>query len=1064
MRRWLIGVCCVALGCGTASAAVLTLTCSASTTVPCSSAWAFEDPIPSSTCPTGNGYVDWQPFVTTTSGVCPKVVTRTWTVTDYCGNTQSCSQSVTLLDPAPPAALCSGINLVPNPSFENRVACPEFLGQVPLAAPWQPPTQGTSDYYNNCSTGVLVNVPGNFAGTQAAYSGQAYMGAIVYRDTGNGPLTTYREYIQAPLIAPLVSGVTYRLSFFVSRAEQSPAAVADIGAHFSSYPVQLPGDNYVLPVTPQVVNPATNILLSTTAWMEIAGAYTATGGEAFLTLGNFQSDAATTVTQLSAVDEYTYYYFDEISLTALCPSSVTGKTVDCAGPWSFDPPRAVDACSGTNVTVTVSATVTNQPCPLVLTRHWTLTDPCGNTNGWSQAVTVTNNSAPQVICECIADTAVAALNTNSCAGIVPDLTGAGACVINPCGSVTLTQQPPAGTVFGPGSYAITVRVENCAGLVSTCAVPFHVYPLVPTLAVPTNLVVLTCSNSLPVSFLVGAVGHSGPVVATPPSGSVFTQGVTTVSCVATSACGGVASNTFTVTVKPPRTRWFCNLVGVGIGIPYKGLGGATIAARTAGGDYPAVVVTPESALSTNGGLQLNPGPADAVTFTTVLHFPAEPGAGFDLLAPPHAHNTNGLPLLSVRGEGTNEYAVRAYPYFADLPGGAFRTLAVATNGNLLDSTAYPAAAAATNPVLMIPAVPGVTSCHVTVELDLRTGRMLFDYPGTLDPSARHKGWDGCIYGPDRPVKKPKSRVVILPPVAPGQPPMPELALRFSGWPELIVEEPSLTRHGRKWSDGHVTLMKAYEEADEQGVEFLAAGPGAGVSVDLGYASNVSFQVRHQQDASVPAPEQYLKFRGGPGDMVLQLRLAQNAGTGGMDIYIDTLEWDAAAVTVQLWSGGGLVGEAPHRPASLSVPLVTLDRFPAGFDVSHTGTLRLTDPNPLIVTDGLDCGGLPCVGDELRIIPEYEPAATPPSALLGLDFGVSEDMDQQLYGLQSTPACADIPIHSTRTTNGVEVSWAGDGFRLQGAESADGPWYDLGASSPVTLSAGVPLRVFRLRCD
>lgn len=1064
MMRWLAGVCCVVMGCGTASAAVLTITCSASKTVLCSSAWAFEDPIPSSTCPTGSGYVDWQPFVTTTSGVCPKVVTRTWTVTDYCGNTQSCSQSVTLLDPAPPAALCSGINLVPNPSFENRVACPEFLGQVPLGAPWEPPTQGTSDYFNNCSTGVLVNVPGNFAGTQTAFSGQAYMGAIVYRDTGNGPLTTYREYIQAPLIAPLVSGVTYRLSFQVSRAEQSPAAVADIGAHFSSYPVQLPGDNYVLPVTPQVVNPVTNLLLSTTAWMEIAGTFTATGGEAFITLGNFQSDAATTVTQLSAVDEYTYYYFDEISLTALCPPSVTAKTVNCSAPWSFDAPRAVDACSGTNVTVTVAATVTNQPCPLVLTRHWTLADPCGNTNGWSQTVTVTNNSAPSVICECIADTAVAALNTNSCAGIVPDLTGAGACVVNPCGSVTLTQQPPAGTVFGPGSYAITVRVENCAGLVSTCAVPFHVYPLAPTLVVPTNLVVLTCSNSLPVSFLLNASGNSGPVLATPPSGSVFTQGVTTVSCVTTSACGGVASNTFTVTVKPPRARWFCNLVGVGIGIPHKGLGGATIAARTAGGDYPALVVTPESALSTNGGVQLDPGPADAVTFTTVLRFPAEAGAGFDLVAPPHAHNTNGLPLLSLRGEGTNEYAVRAYPYFADLPGGAFRTLAVATNGNLLDAVTYPASAAATNPVLMIPAVPGVTSCHVTVQLDLRTGQMLVDYPGTLDPSARHKGWDGCIYGPDRPVKKPKARVIIIPPVAPGQLPVPELALRFSGWPELIVEEPGLILNGRHTRTGHVTLMKAYEDGAERGVDFLAAGPGAGISVDLGYASNVSFQVRHLQDAAVPAPEQYLKFRGGPGNVVLQLRLAQNTGTGGVDVYADPMEWGASNVTLQLWNGGAPVAEIPHVPGGMSAPLVSLERFPTRFGMPVLGTLSLGDTVAFNVQGPLDCGGLPCVGDELRILAEYEPATTPPAALLGLDFGVSEDMDQQLYNLHTSPACAEAPLYSARTTNGVEVSWSGEGFRLQGAETADGPWYDLGVSSPVGLSAGTPLRVFRLRCD
>lgn len=1066
MKRWMAAVCLFTVGAQgvDVSAAVLTLTCSSSKTVLCTSAWAFDEPIASSTCPTGSGYVDWQPVVTVTNGTCPRVVTRTWTVSDYCGNTNSCSQSVTLLDPTPPSALCSGINLIPNHSFENRVNCPQFLGQVDQAVPWYPPTQGTSDYFADCSTNALVDVPGNFGGTQTAYSGTSYMGAIVYRQTGNGPLTSYREYLQAPLLAPLASGVTYRLSFQVSRAEQSPAAVADIGAHFSSAPVVLPGDNFVLPVTPQVVNPLTNLLLSTTNWMLIEGTFAATGGESYVTLGSFQSDAASSVLLTTNVDEYTYYYFDEVSLTAVCDPSVTGKGAICGSPWTFDAPRAVDACSGTNVAVTVAATVTNLACPMRVTRTWLLTDPCGNTNTWSQTVTLTGSGAPQIVCECLADSEIASLNTNSCAGIVPDLTIHTQCVVNPCGAVTLTQQPPAGTTLGPGSHSITVRVENCAGLVSTCVVPFNVYALVPTLALPTNLVVLTCSNSAPVNFIVGGSGHSGAIVCSPPSGSIFTQGVTTVSCVATSACGGVASNTFTVTVKPPRARWFCNLVGVGIGIPYGPLGGATFSARTAGPDYPAIVITPESAFATNSGLTLLPGPADAVTFSTVLTYPAPAGAGFDVRAPPHALNTNDLPLLSIRYAGASGYVVRAHAYQADNLDGTFRTIAVDTNGNLLSSVDYPATATATNPVLTIPAVPGVTSCHITVTYDLQTGRIELGYPGTLAPSAHRKGWDGCIYGPDRPVKKPHARVVIVPPVAPGQPPLTELALRFSGWAEMTVEEPALLQGGRKWSDGHVTLMKAYDDAGERGIDYLAAGPESEVGITLGFASNLSFQIRQLQSNEVSNPQLSARFKGGPGNVTLQIALRPNTALGGVDLWGDFVPWGATNVTLQLWNGGLLVGEMPHVPTGLPIPLATLERFPSRLGMPDPGTVSMGDTNVFLV-QGLDCGGgAPCLGTELRLIAEFPPTVLPPQAITNLALGASEGMDLQIYDVQVGPACPVIPVQGARTSNGVAITWSGDGFQLQGAESTAGPWYDLGGFSPVNVSTGAPLRVFRLRCE
>ena len=64
---------------------------------------------------------------------------------------------------------------------------------------------------------------------QTAYNGQAYCGAILYNQIGLSTNDSYREYIETPLIAPLLAGQTYQVSFRVSLAETSSFAIANIG-------------------------------------------------------------------------------------------------------------------------------------------------------------------------------------------------------------------------------------------------------------------------------------------------------------------------------------------------------------------------------------------------------------------------------------------------------------------------------------------------------------------------------------------------------------------------------------------------------------------------------------------------------------------------------------------------------------------------------------------------------------------------------------------------------------------------------------------------------------------
>jgi DNA-binding beta-propeller fold protein YncE len=88
---------------------------------------------------------------------------------------------------------------------------------------------------------------------------------------------------------------------------------------------------------------------------------------------------------------------DTTSPTIDCP---TNKVVELGSGWNFDTPTALDACCGTNITITVSDTVTNAStngcCSVDITRTWQAIDCSGNSNACSQTVTVVNTRPPDL--------------------------------------------------------------------------------------------------------------------------------------------------------------------------------------------------------------------------------------------------------------------------------------------------------------------------------------------------------------------------------------------------------------------------------------------------------------------------------------------------------------------------------------------------------------------------------------------------------------------------------------------------------------------------------------------
>jgi hypothetical protein len=116
-----------------------------------------------------------------------------------------------------------------------------------------------------------------------------------------------------------------------------------------------------------------------------------------------------------------------------------------------------------------------------------------------------------------------------------------------------TQNPPAGTLLSPGVYSLKLEVEDSSGNVGETNVTLTVVDPSPVSITCPRDITANCSSNAGafVEFKVSAsttYDPNVPVVSTPPSGSFFPVGTTTVTNVATSTAGLTATCTFKVTV------------------------------------------------------------------------------------------------------------------------------------------------------------------------------------------------------------------------------------------------------------------------------------------------------------------------------------------------------------------------------------------------------------------------------------------------------------------------------------------------------------------------------------
>lgn len=205
--------------------------------------------------------------------------------------------------------ICIAQNLVPNPSFEDTVVCPDNYDECNYAVGWDS-YRFSPDYFNSCNSNVVA-VPLNDFGFQYARSGNAYAGFVSFQRS-----VFYRESLGAQLAQPLTIGQQYYVSFYVSMAArnivQVNIATNKIGIKFSSIPYST---NSPISIDNSANIFSNNVINDTINWIKVAGSFIADSSYKYLSIGNFFTDSATSYTLNDVNAEFAYYYVDDVCVS-----------------------------------------------------------------------------------------------------------------------------------------------------------------------------------------------------------------------------------------------------------------------------------------------------------------------------------------------------------------------------------------------------------------------------------------------------------------------------------------------------------------------------------------------------------------------------------------------------------------------------------------------------------------------------------------------------------------------------------------------------------------------------
>ena len=234
-------------------------------------------------------------------------------------------------------------------------------------------------------------------------------------------------------------------------------------------------------------------------------------------------------------------------ITILCPSNITTAATGSNGATVFFTASASGSCNPVYLTA-VPPSGSTFPFGTSLVTV-TASDSCGTTTNYSFYVTVTNSP---IYINCPTNVTTTASSSNG-ATVFYSVTASGGCNPPPFLSAT----PPSGSTFPIGTTLVTATASDSCGTTTNCS--FYVTVLAPPVSLncPSNIVTTaTTTNGAIVFYSASASGGCNPppfLTATPPSGSTFPIGNTSVMVTASDSCGTSTNCSFTVTVVSTNT-------------------------------------------------------------------------------------------------------------------------------------------------------------------------------------------------------------------------------------------------------------------------------------------------------------------------------------------------------------------------------------------------------------------------------------------------------------------------------------------------------------------------------
>jgi hypothetical protein len=501
-----------------------------------------------------------------------KVISRTWTASDSCGNSVSCVQKITVRDITGPTITCPADLVLECPATTTTnvtgvATAQDTCGQVTI--------RYTDSVTNNCGgTKVIVRT---WTATDACGNNSSCVQTITVVDTTRPSLVCptnvtldcpadTRTNVTGIAIAQDGCGmvtVTYQDAVTTNCG---PTKV--IARTWTATDACGNTTNCVQTITvrdinkPSITCPA-NVVLECPANTSTNATGIATASDTCSQVVVTYADAVSNTCGGSKIISRTWTATDACGNSASCVQTITVRdttkpTLTCPQDLVLECPAvtttnatgvatAQDACS--QVTVTYSDSVSNS-CSGTSTilRTWTATDACNNSISCVQRITVRDTAKPTINCpanvvlECPANTSTNATGVataqDSCSQVTIQYSDS---VTNNCG----------GTKVIARTWTAIDACGNSVSCVQTITVRDTIKP---TLVIPTNLVLECPATDTRTNVTGAATAQDGcGTVSVSYSDSVTTNcGATKViarTWTATDACGNVTNGVQTITVR-----------------------------------------------------------------------------------------------------------------------------------------------------------------------------------------------------------------------------------------------------------------------------------------------------------------------------------------------------------------------------------------------------------------------------------------------------------------------------------------------------------------------------------